>query len=465
MSTNSGGTTSPLRPTATRVAKLAAAASVAAMLLAGCSQAGTDPNTVNIWYHLSDPTVENQKQWTSFNVDPFVAQNPDVTVKANMIAQETADDKQKVALAAGTGPDIIYTPGSANAIPYAAADYLADLGDTAKADGWSDKILPWALDMGYVNSKLVAMPLSYESMVLYYNKTLFEDNGWAAPTDRSSLVKLVGEMQAKGIIPFAAGNASYQGASEWLVSTYFNQVAGPSAFHDAIAGDASFTDSEFVASMQMMKDDFAAGWYGGGVKQYFTTQDPQKYAQFADGKAAMMVSGSWEMPSFGDYFGADGNTNDWAWAPLPPMADGVPSDIYPLSVGGTISVNAHSKSLASSKKYVSWLFGDTKTMWESVAAGISEPLPIKYAPSDVPAGVDPRYAAQYQAINDASDIGNVGYVTWTSFGSKSEAFVLDNVDKVINGDLTPADFCAGIQKAFDEDRATGLVPPPFSTGG
>ena len=448
-----------------RIAKLAALTIVAGTVLVGCSQPAAGPNVVSLWYSPDDPSVKAQKEWAKFNVDPFEKLNPKITVNAVLVPAQSADQKQKVALAAGTGPDIITTPGSANAIPYATAGYLADLSDAAKTNDWSNRILPWALDMGYVDDKLVALPTSYETMVLYYNKTLFEKNGWEVPTDRASLEQLAGEMKAKGVIPFAAGNASYQGATEWLVSTYLNQVAGPSKIHDALSGKVPFTDPSIVASIQMMKDDFDAGWYAGGIKQYFSTQDPQKYAQFADGKAAMMVSGSWEMGSFGDYFGKDGNTSEWAWTSLPPLADGVPSGIFPLSVGGTISVNAKSKSLKASTDYVSWLFSDTKNMWAAVEAGSFAPFPITYAPSDVPSGVDPRYAAQYQAINDASKAGDVGYVTWTSFGSKSEAYVLDKMDKVVNGDLSPADFCAGLEKAFQADQAAGLVPPLFSTGG
>ena len=465
MNTNSRGATRPLRITGIRIAKLAATVVAASMLLAACSQSASGPDNVTRWYTLGDPTVENQKAWVSLNVDRFTEQYPDVTVNTVNVPQDTLEQKQKVALAAGTGPDIITTPGSANAIPYAAAGYLADLSDAAETNDWASHILPWALNIGYVDGKLVSLPVNYETLVLYYNETLFDENGWDVPTDRASLVKLAGEMQGKGIIPFAAGNGSWQAATEWLVSAYFNQVAGPSMFHDAIAGEASFSDPDMVASIQMMKDDFAAGWYAGGVKQYFTTQDPQKYAQFADGEAAMMVSGSWDMLSFGDYFGADANTNDWAWAPLPPLADGVPSDVYPLSIGGTISINANSKSIENSTNYISWLFSDTANMWAGVAAEISGPSPIKYDPSDVPADVDPRYAAHYQAINDASEVGNVGYVTWTSFSPKSEGFVLDNADKVINGDMSAEEFCAGLEAVFVVDRAAGLVPPLFSTGG
>ena len=436
----------------------------ATMALAACSSTSSkDPHKITLWYAPDDPSVKAQKQWTQFNVTPFEKKNPGLTVNAVLVNGQTFDQKQKVALAAGTGPDIITTAGSSTAIPYATAGYLSDLGAASKANNWASTILPWALDMGYVNGKLVSLPTSYESLVLYYNKTLFDKHGWKVPTDRDALVELADEMKSAGVIPFAAGNASYQGATEWLVSSYFNQVAGPGKLHAALSGSIPWTDSAFEASIKMMKDDFDAGWYAGGVKQYFATQDPQKYAQFADGKSAMMVSGSWEMSTFPDYFGADGNKNEWAWASLPPLASGIPSGVFPLSVGGTISVNAHSSSKAASTKYIEWMFSDTANMWGNALATGAEPLPIPFQPSDVPSGIDTRYAAQYQAINEASEKGMVGYVTWTSLGAKSESYVLDHADKVVNGNLTPAQFCQGLDQAFAADKKAGQLPTLFET--
>ena len=460
----SSGPMRPHRGIGARIATAASIGVIASLALSACAAPAADPNVVTLWYtpYTGDATVE---EWAVFNIDPFEERFPGVTVDAIVVPGESSTQKQAVALAAGTGPDLVGASGSSTAIPLFEAGYLADLTQTAEENDWASKILPWALDLAYIEDQLVAIPTSYETLVLYYNKTLFEDNGWEPPTDRDSLEELVGEMQAKGIIPFAAGNADYQPATEWLVSTYLNQVAGPSKVYAAITGEIPWTDPSIEASIQMMKDDFEAGWYAGGVKQYFTTQDSQKYTQLADGQAGMFVSGSWEMDGLDAYFGADGNTNEWDWAPLPPLADGVPSGVFPLAVGGTASVNAGSKSIENAKNYLAWLFDDTESMWNRVEAGVGAPLPITYEESDVPSGVDPRYAAQYAAINEASESGLVGYVTWTSMGPKSQAFVVDNIDKVINGDQSVADFCAGLDAAFADDTEKGLVPPAFTTKG
>jgi raffinose/stachyose/melibiose transport system substrate-binding protein len=434
------------------------------LLLAACSGTTENKNTFTLWYAPDNPGLKSQELWKKYNIDAFSKQYPKLTVNPILVNGQTTDQKQRVALAAGNGPDIITTPGSSNAIPYGTAGYLADLTTAATKNNWKQNLLPWALDMGYINGKLEALPTSYETLVIYYNKTLFDKNGWQPPTDRASLETLAGEMKAKGIIPFAAGNASYQGATEWLASAFMNEVAGPAKLHDAIAGTIPWTDPAFADSLKLLKSYFDQGYFGGGVKQYFSTQDPQKYSEFADGKAGMYLSGSWEMTTFPDYFGAKGNKDTWAWAPLPALAPGVPSQVFPLSVGGTISVNAHSTSKAAATDYLTWLFSDTKNMWTAAAATGSEPLPINFSASDVPSNIDPRYASQYEAINTASEKGDVGYVSWTSFGAKADAYLIANIDKVVNNTMTIPTFLAGVQKAYDADKKAGLIPPLFKTG-
>jgi raffinose/stachyose/melibiose transport system substrate-binding protein len=445
------------------------------MLLAACSGSGTATTQnssgkvggqLNLWYTLptSGSSAEGAAIYKKYSVDPFTKLYPGVTVILSPNNVNTIDAKIQTALAAGGGPDLIPSSGPSNAVAFGAAGYLANLNSAATKYDWKSKILPWALDMGYNKGALETLPTSYESVVLYYNKTLFAKNGWTPPTDRASLETLMSEMDAKGITPFAASNGSYQRNSGHYVTAFLNEVAGPSKVHDALAGTIPWTDPVFESAISLLKTYFQDGDFGGGVKQYFSTQDPQMYAQFASGKAGMYISGSWETYTFPSYFGANGNKDDWGWVPLPPLAPGVPSNIYPLAVGGTMSVNAKSKNIPAATAYLGWLFADTKTMWQSAVATGSEPLPIKFAPSDVPKGIDPRYAAMYKAIDDASEKGTIGYATWTSFGPKEDTYIPEAFDKVINGSLSVAAYCAGIEAAYKADKAANLIPPLFKTG-
>lgn len=466
-----------------RWASVILAAGTASLLVAGCSpapdsspQAGSPtpgsaaPGTpaevggdLTYWAGFESTDDESVATFNRLMIDPFTAKYPNVTMNVVPQSEEGLIVKLQTALSAGQGPDFIETGGSAAAIPFGQAGFLADLTDLSAREGWKDKMLPWALDMGVIDGKLAAIPLSYETLVLYYNKTLFEEHGWQPPTDRASLEALAGQMEAAGVIPFTAGNADFKAATEFLISSFLNGVAGPGRIHDALAGTISFTDQGFVDSMQLMVDYFNRGWFAGGVKQYLSTTDPQKYAKLVNGDAAMFISGSWEVPALNEYFGAEGNTSDWAWAPLPPLAPGVPSDVYPLSVGGTMSINAATSNLPAAEAYLAWLFSDTAANWQAVKELGNNPMPVEFDPATVPDGIDPRFTAQFQAISDAAVAKNVGYVTWTSLGGAAEAYVTENADKLLTGDLTPADFCAGLAAANTEDAAAGAVPPLFET--
>jgi raffinose/stachyose/melibiose transport system substrate-binding protein len=437
----------------------------AALLLSACSGGGPKPNQtgdpnghISYWYSLSDNSAERKAAWTKYNVTAFQDQYPGVTVDGVNKSGETIDQNIQVALAAGKGPDLIQTPGSSNAAPYADAGYLADLSDQFEASGWGDKLLPWAAQSGEFQGKFMFIPQYYETLVLYYNKTLFDEHGWSIPTNREEFESLATEIEDAGITPIAAGNADYQPSTGWLVSMFLDSVAGPDKVYQAINGDIPWTDPAFKESIDLLNEYFQKGWFGGGVKPYFTTGDAKKYAELADGDAAMYISGSWETGTLDDYFGVDGNTAEWDWAPFPSLSDGVPQN-YPLSVGGTLSINSKTENPLAATAYLDWLMTDTKTMWEQAAETGMEPLPVHFEPSDVPESIDSRYARMYITLQDAPD---VGYTSWTSFGGSADTYISAGIDKVLTGDLSTDDFLKELDAAFQEDFTRDLVPVPFS---
>jgi raffinose/stachyose/melibiose transport system substrate-binding protein len=91
-------------------------------------------------------------------------------------------------------------------------------------------------------------------------------------------------------------------------------------------------------------------------------------------------------------------------------------------------------------------------------------MPVKLKSGDIPSSIDPRLARVFTSLTTASDEGNVGYTTWTSWGGKADQYIVDNTDKVLNGNLSTADYLKGMNAAFKDDKARGLVPTPYSTG-
>ncbi len=158
-------------------------------------------------------------------VVPFNAQSLTTEVEVTLLANPW--EAQLTALQGGAGPDLVEAPGPSLMGQLAKAGKLVALDDYAKQYGWDTALAPWALKLGVVNGKLYSLPNQVESVVLFYNKTLFEQHGWQPPKTIDELVALSEKIQAAGIIPFAHSNAEWKGVNEWFVGEFMNHVAGP----------------------------------------------------------------------------------------------------------------------------------------------------------------------------------------------------------------------------------------------
>ena len=112
------------------------------------------------------------------------------------------------------------TPGPAYAQEYIDANLFAELDEYSNEYKWDDKLLGWALDLGRYEDKLYAIPYQLQTMLLYYNKTLFQDKGMQPPKNRDELESMAEELQGQGVTPFAAGIGDDPAAIEWFPTVF-----------------------------------------------------------------------------------------------------------------------------------------------------------------------------------------------------------------------------------------------------
>ena len=175
----------------------------AALLALGATGAlGDDKKPITWWYESAAP--ENQEALQTLLVEPFNAAHPDENLSIDFRG-DALDKQLRIALLSGSGPDIVYTAGPSYVASMAQAGQLLPLDDYAAKLGWNDRILPVFIELGKYDGKLYALPKTYETLGLFYNKTLFEKNGWQAPKTIAELETLADAMKAKGMVPFAAG--------------------------------------------------------------------------------------------------------------------------------------------------------------------------------------------------------------------------------------------------------------------
>jgi raffinose/stachyose/melibiose transport system substrate-binding protein len=97
-----------------------------------------------------------------------------------------------------------------------------------------------------------------------------------------------------------------------------------------------------------------------------------------------------------------------------------------------------------------------------VPAQFNAPLP--FSTSDFPASMDSRVRRQLVSLSQATDKGNFGYTAWTFWPSKSDVYILEEAQKVLTGDITPAEFCSGLDDTFTKELKEGAVPKIIKPG-
>ena len=387
-------------------------------------------------------------------VEPFNALGNGTTVEATL--QANAWDATRTAIAGGAGPDVVGTPGPSFVMQLALAGSLVDLGPYAEQFGWNERFAEGSLSLGTAEGKLYSIPSEIETLVLYYNKILFEQNEWTPPTTLDELMALAEAVDAAGIIPFAHSNAEWRPTNEWFVGEFLNHSAGgPQKVYDALTGEASWTDPDFVAAIESLNQMQQNGWFSGGLDRYYTAMEAETGAMIGAGEAAMKIEGTWFIENVDNYFGeVAGNTNEWGWVPVPSVS-GEP--IFTLGIGQTKSVNANSANQDAAAAYLDYYYSPETQARLLVNCGLA-PAPVDLEGQDL-TGVNPGLAEILAAMNEAFAANNFGYTTWTFWPPESETYLIEEVEKVWSGELTAEAYLQGHQEKFDAEREAGAVPP------
>ncbi len=133
---------------------------------------------------------------------------------------------------------------------------------------------------------------------VYYNKDMFEENGWSVPNTLEELQAIINDCNAKGITPFAShmvdtwsiGNVTMQ----FMMNDVFNN--DPTWGDKFREGSVNFTTSEMAQSAYKYNQLI----YENTFDNTFSTEQTDSDAKMVLGEAAMKVSGSWSIQNFLD---------------------------------------------------------------------------------------------------------------------------------------------------------------------
>jgi raffinose/stachyose/melibiose transport system substrate-binding protein len=430
--------------------RLAVTTTLAALLAFGTGTAHAQKAQVR-W--IDQPRGAVDKVVDERFVTSFHAANPSIELK--ITRQEDHEKIVRMSIQAGTAPDLIQTNGPAEVIDLVRAGKIVPLDDVAKKYGWAEKMLPWAYQAGLVNGKLYSVPQTYESMLLYYNKEAFAQNGWTVPKSAADFERLCAAAKDKGITCFAHTTGGKSSRGEWWIGWHLNAGAGPDAFFRTLKGEKPW--AEMRPHLERNATWIRNGWYSAKPDLYFGLSHDENWAMVGSGKALMRVAGTWDLGRMRRF------CNDKCdWVAAPPLGVGV-GEHFQLAIGESISISADSKNPAAAAAVLDHLFND-RARAASIIEGANFAawvVPLKWQASDFSATVDARLVRFLTSFSDVTGQGRIGYTTWTFLPPKTRLYLFEALDEVITGKKTVDAYVNEIQPIFDRERsAIGALPQP-----
>ncbi len=289
-------------------------------------------------------------------IDEYMKENPNVTIEVEALDEEAYKTKFK-AYAMDGMPDVVSIWGQPSFLGEVLdAGVLAELKEADYADYG---FVAGSLEGFKKDGKLYGLPRNTDIMSFYYNKKMFEDNGWKVPTTYEELLALADTIKAAGMVPVAM-----DGGDGWPMAIYLTDLLIRIDGKDAVgkinqaASTGDFSDPIFKQATDLLVQTAKAGVFQTGY-------DSQDYGTamnlFTNGQAAMFYMGSWESSmALNQDINEEIRTNVRAFTmPAIEGGKGTQTDIAAWN-GGGYAVSANSKVKEEAIKFLNYMYQPDK---------------------------------------------------------------------------------------------------------
>ncbi|MFI6427145.1 ABC transporter substrate-binding protein [Promicromonospora sp. NPDC050880] len=278
--------------------------------------------------------------------DVFEKANPCVTVTFQAHLNTEYDQILRTGLTGSDGPDIAQVRSYGLLQPLVEGGNLEPLDDLVPALADFDEA---ALDgaRGRQDGAIYGVPLATQTIQVYYNTRIFEENGLEEPETWDDFIALNDTLLEKDVTPLAVG-----ARDGWFVPTVHDALTaaqyGGADFQQALRdGATDFTDPAYVDSIQTLAD----------LQQYMpddVTGVPYTDAQvlFTSEQAAMFAGGSYEQAFFQD---ANPDLDLGVFQVPPPTGSALDHPVTPGYADGNWGLSATTDHPEEAQALLSWL--------------------------------------------------------------------------------------------------------------
>ncbi|MBB3112277.1 raffinose/stachyose/melibiose transport system substrate-binding protein [Paenibacillus phyllosphaerae] len=373
-------------------------------------------------------------------INEYQTANPNVTIKQEILENEQYKNKLKVLSASNDLPDIGMTWAAGFLTPYVKGSLFAPLDDVL-GDGLKDSFVSGTTEAYAVDGKTYALPLELNITPVYYNKAIFAKYNLEVPQTYADFQKVVDTLQSNGVAPIALGNKDRWTGSLWYMYLA-DRLGGPETLKNAINRTGSFEDPALVKAAEeaqalVDKNAFNKGFNG-------LSNDEGK-SEFMNGKAAMYLMGTWELPNFTTNETIPQEFRDSVGFFKFPTIEGGKGDIDSW-VGGPgvgLFVAENSKVKEEAKKFVKFFV--EKWGEQSVTkAGVIPATKVDTSKVDLP----------QMYIDILNELGKASNITLFADVQMSPAVAqvhLNSIQALFGKQVTPADYAKAHEEALAQE--------------
>lgn len=391
--------------------------------------------------------------WTAVT-DAYTLENPNVTFEID--CDPSIGEKVNSSMLAGDIPDFIYCPSSnpsGLAQRLIKDQALADLSDVFAGELGGeilDGFLDTSLSQPYGDGKVYLAPLYYTANGLFYNKTLFEEEGLTVPATWDEFFAMGDEIKGKEIAGQERAMFTYQGgnAPGYMESVIIPMIAAKLGVEGM---DACFTYVDGAWDNDGVREVFGIIEKLGDYLLEGTTGIDHTTAQTAvmNGSALFVPCGSWIVGEMADITGEQVNGKDfeWGYAPVPALSEG--DDMYLMSSVEEVYIPKDAANLDAAKDFLKFLYSDTAIKLNAEKTGGIPP--VAGATELTKTVLDPIVLSTFQAFDNGYKPYIGGFATVDSEIIPKKTFY-GHVNSIVDKKETVEEWIAACEKLSDDVR-------------
>jgi raffinose/stachyose/melibiose transport system substrate-binding protein len=370
----------------------------------------------------------------------FEAAHPGIKIERVV---KTLDDLKvtlKLALVETDGPDVAQVnQGRSDMGAMVEAGLLLPLDEYTTAFNWGERFSASVASRNsftedgktFGSGNLYGVSPTAEVVGVYYNKTLFEANGWVVPTTFDEFEALLATIKAAGVTPISFGSLD-----GWNAIHEFSAVQHLLVSLDYIndftygVNNVSFDIPENQQAASVMQAWVDSGYFTDGFAG-IGYDDSNK--TFKAGEGAMTITGSWLTGEL-----LTDTDQEFGFFLLPGNPDQTRLAIGGVGVPFSIRKTTAQPDLAA--EYLDWMISPRAAeLWAGVGM-----LPAMPMADDAVVEVDPLFTDTMIAWNTVNEENAVGhYIDWAT--PTFYDTIVAELQKLFGMVTTPAEFTAAVQ--------------------